>query len=75
MNRALRDELMKLPASERLEIAQDLWDSVAAHPNSLPPPSAEEIEEALRRLEEHKNDPSTAIPWSEVRAALWAQLK
>ncbi|MEX2034098.1 MAG: addiction module protein [Xanthobacteraceae bacterium] len=75
MNKARFAELFDLPPAERLEIAQDLWDSVAPHPDSLPPPTDEQIAEAVRRLEEHDKDPSTAIPWEEVRAALWARLK
>ena len=75
MNKVLREELMKLTPAERLEVAQDLWDSVAAHPESLPPPSADQIAEAIRELEKHEKDPNTALPWEEVRAALWARLK
>ena len=75
MNKVLREELMKLTPAERLEVAQDLWDSVAAHPESLPPPSADQIADALRELEEHEKDPSSAVPWEEVRAALWARVK
>ena len=75
MNKVLHDELMKLTPAERLEIANDLWDSVNAHPSSLPPPPDTQIAEAIRRLGEHEKDPSTALSWENVRAALWARLK
>jgi putative addiction module component (TIGR02574 family) len=75
MNKARFAELFSLSPAERFELAQDLWESVAAHPESLPPPSDEQVAEACRRLEEHKKDPSSAIPWEEVRAALWARLR
>jgi len=30
-------ELLKLSPAERIQLAEDLWDSVAADANSLPP--------------------------------------
>jgi putative addiction module component (TIGR02574 family) len=75
MNKARFAELFELSPAERVEIAQDLWDSVLGSPEGLPPPTEEQIAEAGRRLEEHERDPSSAIPWEEVRASLWAHLK
>jgi putative addiction module component (TIGR02574 family) len=73
MNKALLQELMQLPPAERLELAQELWDSVA--PEDMPPLTAEQIEECERRLAEHEADPDSAIPWEKVRAELWSRFK
>jgi putative addiction module component (TIGR02574 family) len=74
MNKAaLRRELMELTPAERIELAQDLWDSVA--PADVPPLTIEQLDEADRRLAEHRIDPSSALPWEEVRAWLWSRLK
>ena len=70
----LRDtltKLLELPATERVAIAMALWDSLA--------PAEQEAEfhlmleqraELDRRLAEHIADPTSAIPWDEVRRKL-----
>ena len=70
----LRDtltKLLELPATERVDIAMALWDSLT--------PAAQEAEFELtpgqraeldRRLAEHLADPASAIPWDEVRRKL-----
>ncbi len=74
MGRAeLWSELMKLTPAERIDLVQDLWDSIAQQ--DLPPLSDEEREELERRLEEHRRDPSVAITWDELKARLASQLK
>jgi putative addiction module component (TIGR02574 family) len=73
-SKELLEELLRLTPNERLQLAEDLWDSVAAFPESLPALTPEEIAEIERRLAEHDRDPSTAIPWDEVRARLWSRL-
>jgi putative addiction module component (TIGR02574 family) len=74
MNKALRDQVMQLPPEERLELAHDLLDSVPANDENLPPVTDVQLAEAKRRLAEHRRDPSTAVPWEEVRARLRARL-
>jgi putative addiction module component (TIGR02574 family) len=73
MNKALLAELMKLTSAERIELAQDLWDSIS--PEDMPPLTPEWEQEIDRRLAEHEKDPTTAVPWEEVRARLWARFK
>jgi putative addiction module component (TIGR02574 family) len=73
MNKALLQELMRLPAAERVEIALELWDSVEER--DLPPLTPEQMEEIDRRIAEHERDPSRAIPWEEVRDRLRARFK
>jgi putative addiction module component (TIGR02574 family) len=80
MNKSLLlDELMQLSPTERLDIAEKLWDSV--HPPGSARPgedvlfTEEQMAEIRRRVAEHERDPSSALPWEEVRARLWARLK
>jgi putative addiction module component (TIGR02574 family) len=73
----LLDELMQLSPSERLDVADKLWDSVHL-PGSLRPGepfvlTAEQKGELDRRLAEHRADPGSAIPWEEVRDRLRAK--
>ena len=74
MGRAeLWSELMKLTPAERIELVQDLWDSIAQH--DLPPLSSEEAAELDRRYAEHLRDPSSALEWEDVKARLLARFK
>jgi len=78
MNKAvLLDELMQLSPSERLDIAEKLWESVHPPGSALPGEAvvltAEQMAEIDRRLEEHERNPERAQPWEQVRARLWAR--
>ena len=67
MNKSvLLDELMRLDASERLDIADKLWDSVhppgSARPGGTIVVAQDQMEEIERRIEEHRRNPDSAIP-------------
>lgn len=62
-------ELEKLSARERLQLVQDLRDSIAAEPESLPVTNAQK-EELDRRLESHQNDEEEGFSWSNLKARL-----
>ena len=63
------EELLKLSVPERIQLAEDLWDSIAAEPDALPLTDVQRAE-IERRLAEHDRDPESAIIWEEVRARL-----
>ena len=73
MNKALRDQAMQLSPAERIGLAHDLWESVPADHVNLPPVTEAQLAEVERRLAEHRADPSSAIPWEEVRDRLRAK--
>lgn len=73
MNKALRDQVMSLPADEKYELAMDLWDSLSD--SEVPGPTDAQIAEAERRLDEHLRNPETAIPYEDVLAQLRARSK
>ena len=60
-----------LPISERIELVEDIWDSIAEETASPLQLSVEERAELHRRLAAHQSDPSSSIPWEQVRAALF----
>ena len=63
--------LLKLPAADRVELAMALWDSLQEPDRETSVGlSQEELAELERRSAEHRADPSTAVPWSEVRRKL-----
>jgi len=64
-------ELLKLPVSQRVEIAMALWESVTdaerAAELALTPEQETELD---HRMAEHVANPGSAIPWEEVRRKL-----
>jgi len=60
--------LLKLPSQERADLAMALWESLDEADREasvdLTPEQAAELD---RRFAEHLADPSTGIPWEEVR--------
>jgi putative addiction module component (TIGR02574 family) len=78
MNKAdLLNELMQLTPTERLDIADQLWDSIHP-PGSLRPGEEfvltdEQKAELDRRIAEHERDSGSAIPWEMVRERLRAK--
>jgi len=64
------DALLKLSVAERIQLVEDLWDSIAADPENVPLSEAQLIE-VRRRLVEHKANPDSAIHWEEVRRRLY----
>ena len=63
------EEILNLGVKERLELIEEIWDSIAAHPEALPLTAAQR-KELDRRKREHRQDPSAAKPWSEVHSRL-----
>ena len=64
-------QLLKLPAGERAELAMALWDSLTdAEREDELALTSEQKAELDRRWAEHLDNPSSAVPWSEVRRKL-----
>ncbi|NGZ94695.1 MAG: addiction module protein [Nitrospira sp. WS110] len=74
MKDAVIAELLKLSPAERIQLAEDLWDSVAAQPDLVPALSDDQRQKIERRLAEHVRDPGSALNWEDVRARLWSRL-
>jgi putative addiction module component (TIGR02574 family) len=65
------DEFRKLSVTERIQLVEDIWDSIAVDsPDAVQLTSAQR-EEIQRRLQAHDGDPSTAVPWEHVRSELF----
>lgn len=64
-------ELLKLPPSDRAELAMALWASLddASRGTELAL-TPEQIAELDRRLAEHQGNPATAPSWDEVEKTL-----
>ena len=69
MNADLLEAAKALPLPERIELAEALWESITGegHDPLLTPAQADELD---RRLEEHRRDPKSGIPWEQVKVEL-----
>jgi len=65
------DELLNLPAEARADLAMALWESLdEVQKGEELALSIEQKEELEKRLAEHEADPTSAIPWEEVKKRL-----
>ncbi|EAT58774.1 addiction module protein [Chlorobium ferrooxidans] len=62
---------LKLSVSERIQLVEDIWDSIAAEASEAVELSPSQIDELHRRVAAHRADPSSAIPWEQVRSKLF----
>ena len=65
---AIIDEVRKLPVEERMELLEQIWDSIAEEPGQ-PELTDAQKRELQRRAAAYAADPGSAIPWEEVKAA------
>lgn len=67
MNKSLLDQVLSLPPSERLNLMDRIWDSLAENPELIPlPDEHRQILEA--RLKAHRANPGDVVPWEAVRS-------
>lgn len=69
MGKVLMSDILALSVSERIRLTQEIWDSIAALPDSIPLSQADR-EELDRRLAAYHADPRAGAPWAEVRERL-----
>ena len=63
-----------LSPEERIQLAEDLWDSLASMPEQVPVPEAH-IREVDRRLDAYRQDGDPGLPWPEVLDRIEARLR
>jgi len=65
----LKVEISQLSVAERIQLAEDLWDSILDNQEELLLTEAQE-QELDRRLEGYQQDPSAGSTWEEVKQRL-----
>lgn len=65
-------DILELSVSERIQLVEDIWDSIAAIPDSIPLTTAQK-EELDRRLELYHKNPDAGTPWEMIRERLLPQ--
>jgi putative addiction module component (TIGR02574 family) len=64
--------IAQLSVTERIQLAQDIWDTIAVHPDSLTLPAAQ-IQELDRRLAAYHQNPQAGASWDEVQQRIQGQ--
>lgn len=59
-------DILDLSVEERIQMVEDIWDSIAAVPEAVPL-SEEQKRELDSRLEAYHRNPDAGSPWIEVR--------
>ncbi len=68
----LPDEVRRLSVTERIDLAQAIWDSVVAESSSSMLTDAQRAE-LKRRIAHLEANPDDVVPWVEVRDAARAR--
>lgn len=71
MHPILKVDIAQLSVSERIQLAEDLWDSILADSNTDEFTLSEGQKQELdRRLELHRQNPQQGSTWEEVKQRL-----
>lgn len=62
-------DIQELSVAERIQLVEDIWDSIAATPETLPLTDSQR-QELDRRLQSYQEDPNASSSWEEVKARL-----
>ncbi|MGV0108437.1 addiction module protein [Nostoc sp. DSM 114167] len=69
MHPILKVDISELSVSERIQLAEDLWDSILTTPDEIPL-NDEQKQELDRRLEMHSQNPNRGSTWQSVKQRL-----
>lgn len=62
-------EILQLSVAERIQLVEDIWDSIAVKPSDIPLSDTERLE-LDRRLQLHAENPNDGIPWDDLKKRL-----
>ena len=70
----LMEDVKKMPISERIQLVEDIWDTIGTVPSESHDTlklSKTELAELDRRRDAHQADPTSGSHWKEVRSKLF----
>lgn len=65
-------EILQLSVAERIQLVEDIWDSIAVVPDSVLLTEEQEAE-LERRLEAYQANPNEGISWNDLKNKLRGQ--
>ena len=72
MNTVSHLDILKMPMNERLQLVEDIWDSIAECPEAVDLTESQK-EELDNRLNAYHHDPNAGSPWAYVREKILNQ--
>ena len=66
MEKITISDLLELSISERIQLVEDLWDSIATVPEAVSLTEAQK-EDLDRRLDAYHKNPDAGSPWESVK--------
>jgi putative addiction module component (TIGR02574 family) len=63
------ESIQHLSVAERIQLVEDIWDSIAAAPETLAL-SETQRQELDNRLQAHQHNPTAGSSWAEVKTRL-----
>jgi putative addiction module component (TIGR02574 family) len=60
-------DIAQLSVAERIQLVEDLWDSLVVNPDDVPVTQAQR-DELDRRLQAQRDNPSAGMSWQQVKA-------
>jgi putative addiction module component (TIGR02574 family) len=66
----LLDDVLSLPAADRRELVEHIWESLQADPDAFPL-TDEQRQTLERRAAEMERDPNLGSSWEDVKARNW----
>ena len=69
MHPLLNIEINQIGIAERIQLAEDLWDSILSNPESLPVTDSQK-QELDYRMESYRQAPETGSSWQAVKERL-----
>ena len=66
-----KPDFSQLSIAERIQLVEDIWDSIVAENPAAVQLSEAQRQEILCRLAAHDAEPDSAIPWEQVRSELF----
>ena len=69
MKTSVRREIFEMSPSERLQLVEELWDSIAAESAAVPV-TPEQRQELDRRLTDFERNPDSGDTWDNVKSRI-----
>lgn len=66
MTHAALAEIAQLSVAERIQLAEDIWETLVAAPDTIPIQDAQRAE-LDRRLQAYQDNPQTGASWQDVQ--------
>jgi putative addiction module component (TIGR02574 family) len=62
-------EIAQLSVAERIQLAEDIWDTIASTPDEFALPDTQR-DELDRRLQAYRDNPQPGVSWQQVQQSV-----